>query len=546
MSLLSRLWAPISWLIVWLFAAWEAIDVLLVRAADLFGVRITEPIKRTLVFQGIFLGLFLLGVLPLPVLPLLALIWGYIGVLAVGRAWVRNEKQRLAIAKKVIEADPDQLPDLRFTALLSALQLIVLFPLLFAQVNRHFHLFKVAEDSTLMTWMAFTLDSYNKAILGVLQLYGIEHTHIEFVPGAYWGRHLVLISRVTFDLLLIQGIIRLFAIRESIRDAVTAISRDPSLTLAVGQRTVPSLIACLKTAQPMIRTRAAEVLGLLHDERAVGPLIESLLTDDDAAVRSASARSLGRLRAREAKTALLVALYDPEPEVGAGAAEALGQLGEGGETVEALLVALRDRDPDKRANAARALAELGDAQVIEPLLDLVLRDTEASVRARVIESLKLRWCDLATDQLIAQLQQMPNETWVGRWFRPKPQEERVQQVWLRKRAAEALGYLGEKRAVDALVGALRDTDRLVRREAVEALGKLGDARAVEPLLGLLRDREREVRLQTAKALAQLGQEKAKDLLLAAWRKEGDGEVKVHMGRAVQRLDPRAAEQAGIV
>ncbi len=419
MSLLSRLWHPLSWLIAWLYAAWEFLDALLVRAADLFGVRIAHPLKRYLVLQAIFVVLFILGALPLGVLPLLALGYGYIGVLGVGRAWVRNEKQRLAIAKKITEGDPDHLPDLRTIALLSALQLLVLFPLLFSQVNHHFHLYSVPEGSTLVTWMEFTLDSYNKAILGVLQLYGFEHVTI--TPNSTWGRHLVLLCRVTFDLLLIQGCLRLLSIRESIRDAVTAISRDPSLTLAVGQRTVPALLWCLKTADPMVRTRAAEVLGFLHDPRAIEPLIETLDSDRDAGVRSAAARALGRLRAEEAKQPLLASLQDPTAAVGAAAAEALGHLGEAGETTEALLVTLRDRDPDKRANAARALADVGDEQVVEPLLEVVLHDTEASVRARVIESLKLRWRDLAGDRLIALLQQKPQRLLAGPVLPPHAQ-----------------------------------------------------------------------------------------------------------------------------
>ncbi len=545
MSLLARLWVPLSWLIAGLFAAWEAIDHLLVRASNLFGVTVASPLQRYLVFQGIFLVLFVLGALPLPVLPLLALGYGYVGVLAVGRAWVRNEKRRLAIAKKVVAGDPDRLPDLRWVALLSALQLLVLFPLIFYQVNRHFHLYKVADDATLWTWLAFTLDSYNKAILGVLQLYGFDRTHVEFAPGTSWGRHLVLLSRVTFDLLLIQGIIRLFAIRESINDAVMAISRDPALTLAVGRRTVPSLIVRLQTADPVVRTCAAEVLGLLNDSRAVGPLLGALVSDKDGGVRSAAARSLGRMQARQAREALLKALHDPAAEVGAAAAGALGRLGEAGETVEALLVALRDRDPDMRANAAHALAELGDEKVLELLLDAGLHDSEASVRARVIEALKQRWSDLATDRLMAQLPP-PNESLLGRLFWRKPRAEQEEQVLLRRRSAEALGHLGEKRAVDGLVGALRDEDRMVRRSALEALGKLAEPRALEPVLGMLRDRERDVRIETAKTLTLLDQKKAVEPLLLAWKKETDGEVRLHLGQAVQRLDPQAAEQAGIL
>ena len=48
------------------------------------------------------------------------LLWlGYLGILGVGRAWVANEKQRTAIARKLSDTDPDTLPDLRISALLS-------------------------------------------------------------------------------------------------------------------------------------------------------------------------------------------------------------------------------------------------------------------------------------------------------------------------------------------------------------------------------------------------------------------------------------------
>jgi hypothetical protein len=54
-------------------------------------------------------------------------------------------------------------------------------------------------------------------------------------------------------------------------------------------------------------------------------------------------------------------------------------------------------------------------------------------------------------------------------------------------AAEALGELGDVRAVDPLMGALHHEDGRVRLLAVEALRTLGDARAVEPLITALQD-----------------------------------------------------------
>ena len=52
-------------------------------------------------------------------------------------------------------------------------------------------------------------------------------------------------------------------------------------------------------------------------------------------------------------------------------------------------------------------------------------------------------------------------------------------------AAEALGYLGDTRAVGPLIQILKDEEPLVRGSAAFALGKLNDTRAVGPLIMLL-------------------------------------------------------------
>ncbi len=51
----------------------------------------------------------------------------------------------------------------------------------------------------------------------------------------------------------------------------------------------------------------------------------------------------------------------------------------------------------------------------------------------------------------------------------------------RWKALEALARLGDPRALDFMVAALRDPDWRVRRKAAWALGVLGDPRAVIPL-----------------------------------------------------------------
>ncbi|ACL17788.1 HEAT repeat domain-containing protein [Methanosphaerula palustris] len=62
----------------------------------------------------------------------------------------------------------------------------------------------------------------------------------------------------------------------------------------------------------------------------------------------------------------------------------------------------------------------------------------------------------------------------------------------RWKGAEALGRLGDPRAVDDLIGALQDEDRFVRKKAVWALGRLGDPRAIPPLRGLYRTEDPDI------------------------------------------------------
>jgi len=62
----------------------------------------------------------------------------------------------------------------------------------------------------------------------------------------------------------------------------------------------------------------------------------------------------------------------------------------------------------------------------------------------------------------------------------------------RWRGAEALGRLGDLRAVDDLIGALQDEDLMVRKKAVWALGTLGDSRAIPPLRALYRTEGPEI------------------------------------------------------
>ena len=61
--------------------------------------------------------------------------------------------------------------------------------------------------------------------------------------------------------------------------------------------------------------------------------------------------------------------------------------------------------------------------------------------------------------------------------------------YVRRAAAEALGKLGDVRAVEPLISVLGDIDADACRMAAESLGKFGDKRAVGPLITALEPRE---------------------------------------------------------
>jgi hypothetical protein len=275
MSLPSRI-------LVHLRRAWEvvrrvltALDRGLTYLAAPFGVFVRRPVPRFALLLGAYLVIFLIAIFFTGVVPLLALAIGYVGVLAIGRAWVVNEKQRTAIVKGLQQGDPDALPDLRGTALVSALLLLILFPLLFQQVQAQFDLFRVQEGATLASWAWFALDkTYLKALPDWSALYGVHISSIEVASP--WGRHLVLLTRLTFDYLLIQGIIRLLAIRTTVCEAVAVVKSDPDVAVRLGRRAVRPLLRKLNDPEKGVRGGAANALTQLGDVHAIEMLAKTM------------------------------------------------------------------------------------------------------------------------------------------------------------------------------------------------------------------------------------------------------------------------------
>lgn len=130
----------------------------------------------------------------------------------------------------------------------------------------------------------------------------------------------------------------------------------------------------------------------------------------------------------------------------------------------------------------------------------------------------------------------------------KPKEKELIQAFAtgkaeeRVRLAAALGRMGEKKAVEALINAfdIRQGGAKESAAIIDALGRSGDPRALEPLLGAW-DYMRSLSLQMGELPGQLQAARYK-LLEALGRLGGDPAVAV-LSEALNDKDTRAVEEA---
>jgi len=111
----------------------------------------------------------------------------------------------------------------------------------------------------------------------------------------------------------------------------------------------------------------------------------------------------------------------------------------------------------------------------------------------------------------------------------------------RRRAANALGELGDKSAVEPLIQALKESDVQIRRAAAGALEKVGNAEAVEALIQSLKDTDKSVRMVSAKALGKIGDSRAVEYLIQALM-DKEEDVRWYSAMALGEIgDQRALE-----
>ena len=237
------------------------------------------------------------------------------------------------------------------------------------------------------------------------------------------------------------------------------------------------------------------------------------LDSDDAATRAQAVRLLGIARASEAGDELLAALSDPDPAVSLMAGEALARLNDPA-TSSGLLVALEHPNERVRLVAAETLGEMGVEAAVKPLRTMLFQGsgTEATIAGQALGRIG---SPAAVEALVAALEEpVPTSRWHAAMTGLEaagqaavgPLQELLdsRDVYVRRNAAEALGWIGAPEATAALVDALRDRDETVRSRAAWSLGIIGDSAAERALQrASAEDASLEVREQASRALTLL-------------------------------------------
>jgi HEAT repeat protein len=205
---------------------------------------------------------------------------------------------------------------------------------------------------------------------------------------------------------------------------------------------------------------------------------------------------MGRDQAAAAVPALRRSLDDPDWDVRAHAAEALGIIGADPQTtVPALIQHLRDKDEDVRERIVEALGRIGrEPQSAVPVLISALTDDSGSIRSLAAGALANFGKDAqpAVPTLITLLQDVHYDH--------------------RADVARTLGVIGlaAEQSIPALLQALHDSDHFVAATAATALAQMGRnqtqvAAVAARLIGEeLGERSDWVRAQAAIALGRLG------------------------------------------
>ena len=243
----------------------------------------------------------------------------------------------------------------------------------------------------------------------------------------------------------------------------------------------PDLVLQARSSDPDARQKAAYLVSHSADARDY-PLMFELLGDKDWRVRKTIVDGFVRDPRPEVIERLLDALADAE---NAGrrnsATEALVRIGDG--TIVAIVNRLRTRpDVDIRLSLVNLLGDLRSADGFNVLRETLESESDTNVASSIISSLGKFRDAAAIPHLMRVLQR--------------------EDVWLKFHAIEALGEIGDRAALPAILPLY--AEKSLRKPVLEAIGKIGDVGTASFLMTIIVDEEK-LNLTALRALVRIAE-----------------------------------------
>jgi HEAT repeat protein len=155
-------------------------------------------------------------------------------------------------------------------------------------------------------------------------------------------------------------------------------------------RIAKALLIALKNPEANLRAAAASALGTSNDEQRIDPLLKSL-KDSVPLVRAAAAESIGRTGNAKYLKNLSSLLRDENFEVRVATVSAVTKI-DSPEALDLIISALRDGDADVRKCAIESLGKLRNPRSIGALIEALV-DSESAVRHTAANVLQVINCD---------------------------------------------------------------------------------------------------------------------------------------------------------
>jgi HEAT repeat protein len=289
------------------------------------------------------------------------------------------------------------------------------------------------------------------------------------------------------------------------------------------------LVSQLNDESEAVRISAIRELIKVGDKKAVAALISFLKGNRRTDMSTAWAiRALGELRDPRAVAPLVTMLKEAPHSNGKAriwwTSEALAKIG-GKETIESLIALLENKNETVRRAAARALGSIGDKQALIPLIALMKARKGQSTTADAIYALGQLADKEATKPIVGVL------------------SDKKAPMQLRHRAADALGRIGDKSAINALHAAMEEPDLYMRAAAAESLALMDDAIGIKALLELLHHKNWGIRVKMVCALGLIGDRKYVPEVLQILKNDEKGIVRAEAAKTLSKIGDKSTHQA---